>query len=156
MHQQAPSDCQISSAVAFQLNSRLSAGPKTRKPLPHPWYADPNRDTGAESLTSNRRFLVRNRRKQTSPQNKATQPVGAPGIGTCPKSPRVLRRCAEPLGTWKRTKRPPSSTRKQQKPNRWRPTETRVGSAIAGCAKRNLDRTKDPLDSALGKNKFVD
>src|SRR6266852_5777257 len=121
------------------------------KRLLHPWYGDPNRDTGAENWTSSRRFLVRNRRKQTSPQSKATQPVGAPGLGTCPKSPRALRRCAEPLGTGKRTKRPPSTTRKQRKSSRSRPTASPLGSAFAGCAKRYFDRAKDPSGSARDK-----
>src|SRR6267143_927987 len=112
------------------------------KPLPHPWYGDPNRDTGAENSTSSRPFLVRNRRKQTSLQSKATPLVGAPGIGTCPKSPRALRRCAERLGTLKRTKRPPSPARKQRKSSRWRPTATPPGSAFAECANGYFDREK--------------
>src|SRR5258708_37711897 len=114
MHRRAPCGCRISSAITSLPDNRPSASPKTKKPPPHPLNEDPNRDIGVENSTSNRRSLVRNRRKQTWLQNKATLPVGAPGLGTCPKSPRALRRCAELLGTWQKTKRPPSSTRQHR------------------------------------------
>ncbi len=156
MHQQALCGCQVSSTVTFRLNSRLSAGPKTRKPRPRPWCADPNRDTGAENSTSNQRFLVRTRHKQTSPQSKATQPFGGPRFDTCPKSPHALRRCAEPLGTWKRTKQSPSPARKSQKSSRWRPTAILEELAFAGYGQQYFDRTMNSSGSAQGKSRCAD
>src|SRR5260370_17377564 len=122
--------------------------------MQHPWEEDQKCDHGSERSTSNRRCLVHNPRKQTSPQSKATQPVGAPGIGTCSKTPHALRRCAELLGTWQRIKRPPSSWRKQRKSSRSKPMAIPRGSATAGCAKRYFERAKDPSSLAQNKCKF--